>query len=159
MYILLYSEFYAPTFTSAEILRAAELSPSHSGSSFPSARVIPRYIILCVSLMLRFPQTWCHILTSHVDLSIYQRTSFEHWHQWDRCSHIILPPKPLPRCESDSFCWSSIIHCSMLGFLSVRSGSIHEISGGLCTRVYQGGDTKKNKDITSKFFLRNILVD
>jgi len=23
----------------------------------------------------------------------------------------------------------------------------------------QGGDTKKNKDITSKFFLRNNLVD
>jgi len=30
MYVLLYLEFYAPTFTSAEILRAAELSPSCS---------------------------------------------------------------------------------------------------------------------------------
>ena len=30
MYVLLYLEFYAPTFTSAEILRAAELSPSRS---------------------------------------------------------------------------------------------------------------------------------
>jgi len=32
MYILLYLEFYAPTFTSAKILRAAELFPSSSGS-------------------------------------------------------------------------------------------------------------------------------
>jgi len=30
MYILLYLEFYAPTFTSAKILRAAELFPSSS---------------------------------------------------------------------------------------------------------------------------------
>jgi len=30
MYVLLYLEFYAPTFTSAEILQAAELSPSRS---------------------------------------------------------------------------------------------------------------------------------
>jgi len=30
MYVLLYLEFYAPTFTSAEILRAAELFPSSS---------------------------------------------------------------------------------------------------------------------------------
>ena len=30
-------------------------------------------------------------------------------------------------------------------------------SPGVC--AMQGGDTKKNKDITSKFFLRNNLVD
>jgi len=33
MYILLYLEFYAPTFTSAKILQAAELFPSSSVSS------------------------------------------------------------------------------------------------------------------------------
>jgi len=32
MYVLLYLEFYAPTFTSVEILRATELSPSRSDS-------------------------------------------------------------------------------------------------------------------------------
>ena len=41
MYVLLYLEFYAPTFTSAEILRAAELFPSSSATSVGTVSHVP----------------------------------------------------------------------------------------------------------------------
>jgi len=52
MYILLYLEFYAPTFTSAKILRAAELFPSSSEYIFGSLYQIQLTVVLRTSAVV-----------------------------------------------------------------------------------------------------------
>ena len=71
MYVLLYLEFYAPTFTSAEILRAAELFPSSSDSE--SRQVVYIYIILSTCAVARV----AHLLTNGIPIATTARVKKE----------------------------------------------------------------------------------